>query len=133
VFVENIVMTDVPTPFAANAFYFCDPDGKDDWVQSRDPAPVDDTTPSLRNIHLSHIRAEGVSIAAVALLGLAEAPIRGVQLRDFLVSYTPKAVPEVPLMTVGMAPVRHAGLIAEFAEVEGEITVLSAAQELEEC
>ena len=34
---ENIDMDHVMTPFVANCFYFCDPDGRSEYVQS--PAP----------------------------------------------------------------------------------------------
>ncbi len=37
-----LMMEQVMTPFTANAFYFCDPDGRTEFVQSRDVYPVDD-------------------------------------------------------------------------------------------
>lgn len=33
------MMEQVMTPFTANAFYFCDPDGRTEFVQSREPYP----------------------------------------------------------------------------------------------
>lgn len=126
--IENVSLTevdmhDVPTPLAVNAFYFCDADGKDDWVQSRRAAPVDATTPVIRNITLSRVSARGVTTAAAALLGLPEAPAEGIRLDGFHVDYAPDATPEVPLMALGVAPVRFGGVIAEFAAVEGCITL----------
>lgn len=42
---RDIEMDHVMTPFTANAFYFCDPDGKTEYVQSREKYPVDARTP----------------------------------------------------------------------------------------
>lgn len=131
--VSNVAMHGVETPFAANAFYFCDPDGKDDWVQSRDPALVDITTPQITDIALENVTAEGVTLAAVAVLGLPEAPITRVSIRNFAVSYDPDAIADVPLMTCGMDPVRHAGVIAEFAEISGDITTFAEKKEAQVC
>ena len=45
---ENIKMDNVITPLVINMYYFCDPDGKTEYVWSRDPkTPVDDGTPYL--------------------------------------------------------------------------------------
>ncbi len=129
---RNVVMTGVDTPLAVNAFYFCDADGKSEWVQSRNPATVDSTTPCIRNVTLENIRADEVSLAAAAILGLPEAPIAGIKLSNFAVTYDPDARSEVPLMAVGVPPVRHAGIISEFATVSGDITV-SARKALPTC
>lgn len=121
---HNVLMIGVHTPFAANAFYFCDPDGKDDWVQTRTPRAVDHTTPRIHDIRLSGVTAQDVGVAAVALLGLPEAPIEDVSVTDFYVSYDPNASPQSPLMALGVEPVRHAGLLATFAQVTGEVEEL---------
>ena len=43
-------MDNVITPLVINMYYFCDPDGKTEYVWSRDPkTPVDDGTPYLGN------------------------------------------------------------------------------------
>ena len=118
---RGVQMDGVDTPFAANAFYFCDADGKSDWVQSRTPAIVDESTPVVRNITLEHIVATDVTLAAAAILGLPEAPICNIILSDFQVTYDPNAREDVPLMALGVSPVRHGGVIAEFASVSGEI------------
>ncbi|SFR19593.1 glycoside hydrolase family 28 protein [Poseidonocella sedimentorum] len=120
--VEDVVMRGVPTPLAVNAFYFCDPDGKDGWVQSRAPAPVDDTTPRIRDISLRRIEARGVEIAAAALLGLPEAPVTGIEISDFRVSFAEGAKAAAPLMTLGCPEMRHAAVWAEFAEITGALT-----------
>lgn len=119
---RNVQMSGVPTPVTANAFYFCDADGKSEWVQARTPVAVDETTPILRNIFLENVFAEDVSLAAVALLGLPEAPITGVSISDFNVTYDPTATSGVPLMALGVPKVRHGGVVSEFATVSGHVS-----------
>ncbi len=40
---ENVRMEHVGTPYVVNCMYFCDPDGKSEYVQSREKQPVDET------------------------------------------------------------------------------------------
>lgn len=126
---SDVVMQDVVTPLAINAFYFCDADGKDDWVQSRAPAPVDDTTPQITGITMTRVTAHGVSCAAAAILGLPEAPVTDVKLTDFTVSYRHDAPPAPPLMALHVPSVAAAGLLAEFAVVTGAVTEITTAAE----
>lgn len=120
---RNVRMERVDTPFAANAFYFCDADGKSDWVQSRHPAAVDETTPIVRSITLDRVVADDVTLAAAAILGLPEAPFSDITLSDFHVTYDPTAESDVPLMALGVPKVRHGGVLAEFATLSGDITL----------
>lgn len=45
---RNLTLDHVMTPLVVNCFYFCDPDGKTTYVQSRDVYPVDDRTPQVK-------------------------------------------------------------------------------------
>ena len=111
-------MEGVHTPFAANAFYFCDPDGRSEAVQSRAPAPVDAGTPRVSRIEVSGVRATGVHVALGAFLGLPEAPMTGIRLSGVRADYDPRAVAAPPLMACGVPAMRHAGIFTENAEVE---------------
>lgn len=44
---EHIRMDKVLTPFVVNSFYFCDKDGKTDYVQSRGRCPSTTVRPAL--------------------------------------------------------------------------------------
>ena len=110
-------MSGVHTGFVVNAFYFCDADGTSDAVQSRAVAPVDETTPRVRDIEIADVILDDVRIAVGAFLGLPEAPIEGVVLRDIRVTYDAAAVADVPVMACGVPAMRHAGIIAEYAGV----------------
>lgn len=114
---DHVVMDGVATPLAVNAFYFCDPDGKSDWVQSRAAAGVDDTTPTITGITLRDVTATRVQHAAIALLGLPEAPIDGIRVERFSVTFDANAVPGEPLMACHIPPVRHAGILTQFANL----------------
>ena len=94
---------------------------------------MSETTPAIKDVTLTNVTAKGVWVAAAALLGLPEAPIRNVRLKNFAVSFDPDARAEVPLMALGVAPVRHGGVIAEFAEVSGDITRLTTQEEFVPC
>ncbi|WP_172327233.1 glycoside hydrolase family 28 protein [Mangrovicoccus sp. HB161399] len=130
---DHVVMTDVPTPFAANAFYFCDPDGHDDWVQTRIPAAVDGTTPVIEGVTFRDVTATGVTLAVVALLGLPESPIRGIVLERVRASFDPDAAPGVPLMATGVAPACRETIRADFAEVTGAIEIFETTKDPEPC
>lgn len=119
VLLEDVTMTDVPTPLAVNAFYFCDPDGHDGWVQDRNPAPVTEATPQIHDITLRRVTATGTTLAGAALLGLPEAPIRAVTLEAFALRFAAGAQPGLPLMADGQSPVCHIPLLTENAEVSG--------------
>ncbi|WP_083638663.1 glycoside hydrolase family 28 protein [Rhizobium oryziradicis] len=123
--VENIVMEDcvmdaVLTPLAINAFYFCDADGKSDAVQTRTPQPVTETTPHIANITVRNLVAHNVAVAAAAFFGLPEAPITGITLETIHITYDPEAVADVPVMACNIEPVRHGGIIAEYAQFDSQ-------------
>ena len=53
-------MDQVMTPFVINCFYFCDPDGKTEFVQSREKMPVDDGTPAILRLDLKILKPKTV-------------------------------------------------------------------------
>ncbi len=130
---SDVDMIDVPTPLAMNAFYFCDPDGESDWVQSRHPAPVSETTPAISDVSLTRITARGVTTGFAAVLGLPEAPISGVTIRDVSVSFDPNAPLDSPLMALNVPQMRHAGIWSEFASVDGDIEVANSQKDISLC
>ncbi|WMT89795.1 glycoside hydrolase family 28 protein [Pelagibacterium sp. H642] len=110
---RDCVMDGVLTPLAINSHYFCDPDGRSDAVQNRAPAPVDKTTPHLRDVTFAGIVARNVHHALAYVLGLSEAPITGLVIEDISVTYDPQAQAGVPEMAEGLPELRHGGIITE--------------------
>ncbi|MDI6024685.1 glycoside hydrolase family 28 protein [Corticibacterium sp. UT-5YL-CI-8] len=114
---DDCVMTGVGTALAVNAFYFCDPDGRSDAVQSRMPASVDETTPEITDISVSNLRIDGLRVALGFFLGLPEAPIRNIRLSNLDVAYDPYATADMPEMASGLSVLRHVGLVEQFADI----------------
>ena len=112
---DNIRMENVGTPFVINSFYWCDPDGKSDYVGSTDALPVDDGTPSLGGFTLTRIHCTGVRLAAAWLLGLPEQPIDGVTIDGFSVRYAADVTPDAPDMAASIPAVARQGIYISHA------------------
>lgn len=109
---EQIEMNGVLTPFVANSFYFCDPDGKTEYVQNRNPLPIDERTPEIKSLIFKQIHAENVHCAVACLYGLPEKKIGLVEFEDITISYAEDAKPGIPAMMCGVEPMSRAGIIA---------------------
>ncbi|MCR5476746.1 MAG: glycoside hydrolase family 28 protein [Lachnospiraceae bacterium] len=108
----RIDMDHVMTPFVVNAFYFCDPDGKTHYVQSREEMPVDERTPEIRRLAFEEIKASNCHVAAAFFDGLPERKIEEIIMRDVEVSFAQDAVSGVPAMSEGVEPCKKRGLFA---------------------
>ena len=106
-------MDHVLTPFVVNSFYFCDPDGKTDYVQSRDPYQVDDRTPSIGHLVFRNINAIDTEYAAGYYLGLPESPIEEILMENVKVRYKEEAGAGQPAMSNGVPDTSKAGIYAE--------------------
>ena len=108
----RIRMDHVMTPFVVNAFYFCDPDGKTEYVQSRDVYPVDERTPILRRFTFEDIEAHNCHVAAAWFDGLPEQKIEEINLRDITVDFAKDPRAGVPAMSSGVEPCVKKGIYA---------------------
>ncbi len=113
--VTNIVMQDVLCPFTMNLYYAVGARG-DQVVSDRRPRPVSDGTPRLHHIHLSHITARNVKVAAGFIYGLAEMPLQNISLSDISISMSPDAEAGYPEMADGLELMQQAGLYMHNAE-----------------
>lgn len=109
---ENIEMDGVLTPFVVNCFYYCDSDGKTDYVQNKAALPVDDRTPEIGKLVFKDIKAKNVHYAAAFLYGLPEKKIGEVVFENVEVSYAEDPAAAVPAMMCGVEPMRKAGIYA---------------------
>ncbi len=99
IYVKNISMKEVKVPFVFNSFYFCDPDGKTEYVYTKEKLPVDERTPSIKNISFENIKAEDTLVCAGFLYGLPEKPIENVKFKNVEVDFKDGEVtPEYPAM-----------------------------------
>lgn len=95
---ENIDMDNVMTPFVVNSFYFCDPDGKTEYVGSTKALPVDDRTPSIRRLTFKNINATNCHVAGTYIYGLPESKIERLTFENINFSFAKEAKSGVAAM-----------------------------------
>lgn len=113
---KDILMDHVMTPFTANAFYFCDPDGHSEYVQSKEPYPVDDATPCIKSLLFDNIKASNCHVAAAYFAGLPERRIEKIEMRNCEISFAADARADVPIMSDGVGACAKKGIHAENVE-----------------
>lgn len=113
---ENIEMDHVMTPIVINAFYFCDPDGHSQYVQSKEYFPVDDRTPYLGELSFRNIKADNCHAAAAYLFGLPEQKIKKVSFEKVSFSYAENPRAGVPAMMDGAEKTTRSGMLAKNVE-----------------
>jgi len=79
---KDIIMKDVLTPLVVNMFYFCDPDGKTEYVWSKEKLPVDDQTPYIGKFIFDNIQATNAQYALGWFYGLPEMPIGSITIKN---------------------------------------------------
>ena len=110
---EDVRMIGVKAPLVVNALYFCDPDGKSAYVQSREPQPVDDGTPTIGKIVYERVTAEDCGACVGYILGLPERPVEEIALKDCAFRFGPEpAEMGAPAMALGVEPCAGQGIIA---------------------
>ena len=110
---RDVVMDGVLAPFVINMFYFCDPDGRSDYVQTHEPQPVDEMTPTLGTLEMENITATDAQYAGCWFSGLPEQPIEGVKMRDVNISFAPDAKAGQAAMMCGADASCKVGVHAE--------------------
>ncbi len=109
--VSNIVMTDVLCPFTMNLYYHINARG-DTTVSDKHPLPVTVGTPRFRHIHLSHLTARNVKLAAGFVYGLPEMPIEDLTLDDISITMGRATQPGYAEMADDIPQHQAAGLFA---------------------
>ncbi len=109
---DHVRMEQVGTPFVVNAMYYCDPDGRSPYVQSREKQPVDERTPRLGRVVFRHVEATGVSCAGY-FLGLPEKPMEEVSMEHVTIHCDPDGKPMTPAMAEGVEPCVRRGIVAQ--------------------
>jgi polygalacturonase len=117
VVMEHVRLEDVAVPFTINMFYHCDPDGHSDFVQNRNPRPVEpEVTPVIGTLRVRDASCTGAQAAGGYFFGLPEMPIGEISLTDVDIAFAADAKPSVPIMMDGLSPVCRLGLFAENVE-----------------
>lgn len=113
---RDIEMDQVMTPFTANAFYFCDPDGRTEYVQSRETYPVDERTPQMKHFVFENIHAVNCHVAAAYFEGLPEKKIERMEMRNCFISFAKETKTDVPIMSEGVEACTKRGLYVKNVE-----------------
>ena len=107
---RNLTLDHVMTPLVVNAFYFCDPDGKTRYVQSREPYPVDERTPVIRKMTFENMTCTNCHVAAAYFDGLPEQKIEEIVLKNITISYAENPKCDVPAMSEGVEKSSRRGM-----------------------
>lgn len=109
---RNLDLDHVMTPLVVNSFYFCDPDGRTPYVQSREAYPVDDRTPSVRKLVFENMRCTNCHVAAAFFDGLPEQKIQEIVMKNISFRYAEEPRYDVPAMSEGVPKSSRRGLFA---------------------
>lgn len=95
---SNIKMDNVMAPLVINMYYFCDPDGHEELVWSKEPHPVDDTTPYLGAFTFRDMECTDCEWAAGYFYGLTEQHIGSITIENVRFTFKEDAQPGRPAM-----------------------------------
>lgn len=108
---ENIQMRGVLTPIVINSYYWCcDPDGHSQYVESKEPLPVDERTPAIKNLEFYDVDATDCHVAASFIYGLPEAKIEKMVLENISISFAENPQPDYPALMAGVEPCTRMGM-----------------------
>jgi polygalacturonase len=113
----NIVMDEVLCPLVVNLYYTCGASGELGKVAANpERLPVDEGTPAVRGVTLANITARRASVAAAALVGLPESPLRDICLRDVSLETVGGGRPLQAAMSFHCSATAGAGLLARHTQ-----------------
>jgi polygalacturonase len=109
---RNLTMEDNLCPLAINMYYRCGAEGeaeKPDGVFSLNPLPVSSSTPQVKNILISGVRASGCRASAGFIAGLPEAPVENLRVYRSVFSTDEESPvsPDNSDMFLGIPPVKE--------------------------
>ena len=107
---SNVLMDNVKAPFVINMYYCCDPDGHDEIVWSKEPHPVDDTTPYLGAFTFRNMECRNCHWAGGYFYGLPEQPIGAITIESVDFTFSDNATEGCPAMMDGIEPMSRIGL-----------------------
>ena len=110
VYLSNLVMRRVMCPFVFNMYYSGRNHTEPRYVWDKEPYPVDDTTPCLREVRITGVLAQECTACAGYFHGLAEMPVQGIVLRDVQVEMADTGEPDYPAMVDDCPKMLGAGL-----------------------
>lgn len=101
---DRVRMEGVRTAFVINAFYYCGPDGRTEYVASKKALPVDDRTPRVGEIAIRNVVCTGCHVAGIYFYGLPESKIEKVVMENVKIAFAANPEPGVAAMMSGCEP-----------------------------
>lgn len=109
---RNLKMDHVMTPLVVNCFYFCDPDGRTEYVQSRERYPVDERTPAIKKMVFENMECTNCHVAAAYFDGLPEKKIEEIHMENIHFDFARDPKSGVPAMSNGVTECSRRGIFA---------------------
>lgn len=114
---NNITMKGVGCPVVMNMYYECGSKPEEiEALSDRNPRPITETTPCIRNIKVTNLTAENAQVAAALMLGLPERPIENILFENVKITLDKNGKAARPAMAFGVKEMRGQGIIAEFVK-----------------
>ncbi|MGA2069939.1 MAG: glycoside hydrolase family 28 protein [Sedimentisphaerales bacterium] len=114
---NNITMKGVGCPVVMHLYYECGAKAEEiAAIYDRNPRPVTETTPCIRNIKITNLTADNARVAAAFLLGLPERPIENILFENVKITLDKNGKPGRPAMAFGVKEMQGQGIIAEFVK-----------------
>ena len=107
---SNIKMDKVLHCFVVNMFYFCDPDGKSDYVKNKNVTVKDEETPTIKNIEILNISATNILGSAIFIYGLPENKVENISVKDNSFQFAEERINEVPAMMDDFDVIENLGI-----------------------
>jgi polygalacturonase len=114
---NNITMNGVGCPIVMHLYYECGVRPEEIAALSdRNPRPVTETTPCIRNIKITNLTANNARVAAAFLLGLPEKPIENILFENVKITLVKDGKPARPAMAFGIKEMQGQGIVADFVK-----------------
>jgi polygalacturonase len=114
---NNITMNGVGCPIVMHLYYECGARPEEIAALSdRNPRPVTETTPCIRNIKITNVTADNARVAAAFLLGLPEKPIENILFENVKITLVKDGKPARPAMAFGIKEMQGQGIVADFVK-----------------
>lgn len=139
---DGVKMEGVLTPFVINCFYFCDPDGKSEYVSSKEKQPVDQRTPGVGEVVIRNVICRDCHVAGVYVYGLPESPVEHILMENVRIAFAENALEGTAAMMTGCEKCSRKGIFirnakrvtmrnVELRGYEGEALDIAAVDEWE--
>lgn len=113
--INNIVMESVISPLVFNLFYECGHDPKKRaFLNSKEPQPITNYTPFIRNFQISNISSYKTLSACGVFFGLPEMPIEGIHISDVTIEMDKTGALKAPAMNFDDTKLKKAGFVGSF-------------------